>query len=876
MSIKPQPISHHTNVNTELLELKSILENIDRGFMSVDRGWRIVYANSRAAIDVERKADELIGQNFWAVFPELAKTSAEKLYRKAMDERVAVETEEYSKLTGCWNQQKVYPTHNGIVIAWADITARKSAQEALRQSEEKYRLIVDTSEEGIWVATPDGKATFVNQKMADMLGYSKEELLGKAGLDFLDMPEPMEVLKNREILDSKGKLQTECKFIKKDGGTLWTIANTAPIFDSQGKHVANIAMHTDITERKQAEEALEQTKNRLQEIWNGIDDGITLVGLDGKVLDCNRASLQLLGLEYKEFVGTNVYDIVVPEDRQRATNGASEVLRTGKVVNEVRVKRKNGSTFFAEISVTAICDKKGNPHLFLGVTRDITEHKKLENALKLSEEKFSKAFLNSPFAVTLTCLSDGKIVEANDSAVSLFGYARDEIIGKSTLELNIWTKLEERRKFIQELTSKGTIYNQELSLRKRDGTISCVLISASLIEIQGEKHFLSTFLDITKRRRAEQALLNAEEKFRCLVESTSDIIWQVDENAVYTYVSPKVKDILGYAPEELVGKTPFDFIDEQDEDKIVKAFLEIANKKEPFYGLENWNAHKNGSRVLLETSGVPILDENGQLAGYRGIDRDITERKKLQQELEKYAKDLEQLVAERTRQLQEKERLAAIGQTAGMVGHDIRNPLQAIIGDLYIAREESMNMPEGEAKQAMYETITAIEENIFYINKIVSDLQDYTRPLNPSFKETDLKVLLENIIFTIKVPRRIKTSINVEQGLTIKTDSDYLRRILTNLVINAVQAMPNEGSLIVQVKRTERSLAVFTVEDTGVGIPEDVKGKLFTPLFTTKSKGQGLGLAVVKRLVEGLNGNIRVESEEGKGTKFIIELPIKE
>jgi signal transduction histidine kinase len=185
-------------------------------------------------------------------------------------------------------------------------------------------------------------------------------------------------------------------------------------------------------------------------------------------------------------------------------------------------------------------------------------------------------------------------------------------------------------------------------------------------------------------------------------------------------------------------------------------------------------------------------------------------------------------------------------------------------------------MPNGDAKQAMYETITAIEENIFYINKIVSDLQDYTRPLNPLIKETDVKALLENIIFTLKIARRIKTSIRVEQGLTIKTDSDYLRRILTNLLINAVQAMPNEGSLIVQVERGKYGVVVFEVEDTGVGIPEDVKGKLFTPLFTTKSKGQGLGLAVVKRLVEGLNGNIRVESEEGKGTKFIIELPIME
>jgi PAS domain S-box-containing protein len=226
MPAKKQHIIGQIEQNTELLELRSILENIDRGFISVDKNWQIVYVNKQAANESGKKASRLIGKNLWAEFPQLAGTSAAENYREAMDKKCALELEDYSPITGRWNQQKAYPTPNGIVIAWADIT-----------------------------------------------------------------------------------------------------------------------------QRRKAEEALEKTKNRLQEIWNGIDDGITLVGLDGKVLDCNRASLQLLGLTYEEFVGTNVYDVVVPEDRQRAIGGASEVLRKGKVVNEVRVKRKNGSTFFAEISV---------------------------------------------------------------------------------------------------------------------------------------------------------------------------------------------------------------------------------------------------------------------------------------------------------------------------------------------------------------------------------------------------------------------------------------------------------------------------------------------------------------------------------------------
>jgi signal transduction histidine kinase len=182
-------------------------------------------------------------------------------------------------------------------------------------------------------------------------------------------------------------------------------------------------------------------------------------------------------------------------------------------------------------------------------------------------------------------------------------------------------------------------------------------------------------------------------------------------------------------------------------------------------------------------------------------------------------------------------------------------------------------MPEGEEKQNLQESLIGIERNVEYINKIVQDLQDYARPLAPAAKEIDVEAVFNDVLVKKAIPKGIKVSRKVEVGAEkIVSDHDLLKRILANLTNNAVQAMPDGGKLIIRARREEKDY-VITVEDTGVGIPEDAKSRLFTPLFTTKSKGQGFGLVVVKRITEALGGTIDFESEVGKGTKFIVRLP---
>ena len=242
-------------------------------------------------------------------------------------------------------------------------------------------------------------------------------------------------------------------------------------------------------------------------------------------------------------------------------------------------------------------------------------------------------------------------------------------------------------------------------------------------------------------------------------------------------------------------------------------------------------------------------------------------------EVEEYASQMEQLAQQRLSQLKDSERMAAIGQIAGMVGHDIRNPLQAITSDLYLAKSELFSVPDSEEKSNAIESLVEIEKNIDYINKIVADLQDYSRPIKPVVSNADLFELFSDVFLSIKIPEDIVTDFKVdEEAKQLVTDPGILKRVLFNLTNNAIQAMPQGGKLSIKAFLKENKV-VITVKDTGVGIPEDVKPKLFTPLFTTKSKGQGFGLAVVKRMMESLDGSVTFESEVGKGTMFVLQLP---
>ncbi len=413
-----------------------------------------------------------------------------------------------------------------------------------------------------------------------------------------------------------------------------------------------------------------------------------------------------------------------------------------------------------------------------------------------------------------------------------------------------------------------------------DGSVRILNAQRQVREVDAlgkAKNVVGVDQDVTEHRQAEEALKKSEERFRVVAEAANIMVYECN------FETGKIQTLRG--EEELVGfkyqgvDRTLDWvlsrIHPDDAPRVVATWNEAMNNPSiDRYSMQYRVMHKNGNYIVVKDTAKALKDRNGKTLLFIGGVRDITQRTRDREEIEQYSKRLEELVEERTKQLIEYERLAAIGQVAGMVGHDIRNPLQALTGEVYLIKTELNGFPQSGATAEMNESLDSIEQNIGYINKIVADLQDYSRQLNPEYHKVNLPCLITEMFETITLPSEIKLTIDISALPTIDVDPTFLRRALTNLINNAIQAMPNDGELTISA-RPKNGAVCITVADTGVGIPPEVQAKIFKPMFTTKAKGQGLGLAVVKRLVEAQGGTISFESKVGVGTKFFVTLPLQ-
>jgi len=384
--------------------------------------------------------------------------------------------------------------------------------------------------------------------------------------------------------------------------------------------------------------------------------------------------------------------------------------------------------------------------------------------------------------------------------------------------------------------------------------------------------------DVTEQKQYEEKLRESEERFRQLSLHSPDTIYLFD------VVSQKVEflnrdEFLGYSRPELEGTNSILNALHPDDRMRVQKYWQQTLEGAPIgeIPIEYRLQSKAGKWEWIQSRATTLKQGNQNSSTQLLVTLTvITERKKMQDQLEKYAKNLEAIIEERTKQLRNTKRLAAIGQTAGMVGHDLRNPLQSIIGEVYLARSELKLLPDNEQKSNLQESIDTIAEQAVYMDKIVSDLQAFVKPVEVHKQIVILKPLISARLAEVHIPENVKTHVYFEnEHLAVEADPQLLKRVLINLLTNAVQAMPDGGRLTVKVQTNNQEQVQIIVEDTGVGIAEAIKPKIFTPLFTTKAKGQGFGLAVCKRVLEAQDGTISFESQEGKGTKFIISVPSK-
>ena len=572
------------------------------------------------------------------------------------------------------------PIHNAqgdivsAVVMFEDITERKKAEEELKKSEELYRTIVETAGEGIAIARPEGAFTFVNQRMADLLGYSIPEILGKSSTDFTFDDGIPQVQEFRCELHQGDFIQGEFRFRRKDGSAFWSSYNAVPLFDEKGKHVANVGMHQDITERKKAEEALRESEERLNFMLNNVRDAIVLLNLQtGRYDYFSPATLAVYGFTPEEMLAMTSEESIKhlhPDDVQTAREGRAKAAETGAAEYDLRWQKKTGEYVWLSAYTHVTRDDAGKPLYHHSVVRDITERKKVEEALKNSQELFQKTFHSVSFPISIVRVSDNQIVDINEAYLRMVEYNKEEVVGHTTKELQVFPNYEEREKITRLVRDGNTVRDQEIDVMTKSGKILRALFSVDLINYDNQPHFLGSIIDITERKKAEEALQDSEIQQRqqrefmdCLIYyAGSGIAVLQGRDLLFTLVNPAYQAIAPHIP--MVGKTYREVFPEAAEVGAEERVRHVIDTGEPWI-IETYHGPIPGKPdARWQGTVVRLPIEDGQEPSVISIVWDVTDSWRAEEALKEAHDTLELKVEERTKELSiERQRLFDVLET---------------------------------------------------------------------------------------------------------------------------------------------------------------------------------------------------------------------
>ena len=553
-----------------------------------------------------------------------------------------------------------------------------------------------------------------------------------------------------------------------------------------------------------------------------------------------------------------VTDYAMPEmnglelaKRIREKHNVPIILYTGKGSEEVAEKA-------FDIGINDYIRKEMQPshyQLLAKSIKDVAERRRAEN-LHLN-------IINStPDALSISVGTS--IVFANKALAELLGLkSPDQLIGRSSLERIVPAMRSMVKRALRSVSTDATQKLLEYDIRRSDGSRVSVEASISAIQYNGSKAVLSFMRDITERKEIEEARRKSEERFSSLVDLAPDGILTMDMRGRITFVNQALLRLTNHTEDEMLGKwfPKVGTARVSDIPMFLKTFSRIVRGKVPLPS-EFVYVRRDGSKGWGEAH-VNLINVKGKKKELLAILSDITERKRLQEELENKSKHLEAEVEEKTKALLDSERMITAGRVAAQVGHDLRGPLNTIRNAVYIG--ERFPEKSGELFRIIDK---AVDTSVQLLDEMRSRTQE--GPLN--LIEVDLNSFIESILNDTALPVNYNVDRRLMADAQVSIDVHKMRRVLENLLRNAVDAMPQGGTIQVSTDSDKESVTL-NVKDNGCGIPDNVMENLFKPFVTTKTNGTGLGLNFCKRVVEVHNGEIRIKSKVGYWTLCSIRLP---
>ncbi|MGH3006600.1 MAG: PAS domain S-box protein [Gaiellaceae bacterium] len=572
--------------------------------------------------------------------------------------------------------------------------------------------------------------------------------------------------------------------------------------------------------------------------------------------------------------GLSFASIVHPDDRA-GEEAIAEALAKGQPYSvEYRILHADGSPRWVLERGKAAGEADGKA-IVEGAIFDITEQKRAEE-----QRRQLAAIVEHSDDAIMSGSTDGRLTSWNAGAEKMFGYTADEVLGRRAATLTPPDRKGEADERIREVIATGSVVHAETVRLRKDGSLIDVAYTYSPIrDASGKIVGISAIAqDIGARKQAQEALAVSEAKFRAFVETTEEWVWEADEHGVMLYSNPAGERILGYATDELVGRDSLELVHPEDRERIAAELPGLVARKEGWSGLVIRWQHKDGSHRHLESNATPILDAAGELRGWRGADRDVTERILAEAEREAARREL----TTQNERLRELDKLK--DEFIALVSHELRTPLTSIRG----YTELLLDGEGGDLTEEQRRFLGVVERNSHRLLHLVGDLlflaQIEAGKLVLDADSLDLAALTSDSVEAARPAAEEKgVTLTLATGPAppLVADQARIAQLLDNLVSNAVKFTPSGGRVDVRVRELE-ARAVIEVRDSGIGIPAGERQFLFQRFYRTSTateqaiQGTGLGLAISKAIVEAHGGEIDVESEEGAGTTFRVSLPFEQ